>query len=67
MNHQKDSSLVVKFESWYETYEIDSLETMLEDGSELVSNVAWYYFFIVRMLLIMIGLLKPLLKWSPRS
>ncbi len=36
--------LAVKLESWNEESEIDSLETMLEDGSELVSDAVWYYF-----------------------
>lgn len=44
VTYQKDSSLVVKLESWYEKYEIDSLETMLEDGNELVCEAMWDYY-----------------------
>lgn len=44
VTYQKDSSLVVKLASWYEKYEIDSLETMLEDGNELVCEAMWDYY-----------------------
>ena len=45
VTYQQDSSLIVRLVSWYEKYEISSLETMLEDGNELVCEALFDYFY----------------------